>query len=707
MAAGMDGHAIPKYRWGPLRVLELVRALLELLWLLVCIRLKSASVRATAGAVAPPWAGMADELATRAAQTPDARALVSTASGEALTFRELDELSNQVAHWLIVAGICPGDVVPIVRCGCPRYVALWLGVAKARATAALINAQLRGGALLHALRVALDGTPSARHLIVCDRDALDELARAGVRSVFPDAALFEYACARCALAGGGGAIGESGGAARATSDGVDGALDLERLLCAQPSRAPDAGGGTGDARAAGGALALIYTSGTTGLPKASRFSHLRCWMAGKAAHVLCRLGPTDRLYCALPLHHASGGMLAVSAAILSGACLLIPERFSASSFLDDCALHGATAVQYIGEMARYVVASERDGGAAGGKAGRGARAERGLRVRVALGNGLQPRLWEPFRAALGGARIVEFYASTEGNVNLFNNTGRTGAVGIVPSFVPFAIYPILLARVGGGAALAERERADVERADAPGAERGAADAGAGASLALTRDARGLCIPCAPHEPGQLLGLIRADDPLRAFDGYTDERATASKVARGVRRAGDAWFASGDLLARDRFGFYFWVDRAGDTFRWKGENASTAEVAGALALADGIADATVFGARVPGCEGRAGMAAIELHASAHGRLDGAALFRHCEAELPPYARPLFVRVLRADRGGLALTGTFKHQKGALEAAGWDLAMADGDTLLVRDDALRTFTPLTAGLARDLELGRRRV
>lgn len=300
------------YRWGPLRILELVLALLELLWLLVCIRFKSLSVRGSS------W-GIHHELAARVAQTPNAPALVSTATGEALTFRELDELSSRIAHWLIASGIRQGDVVAIVRHGCPRYIALWLGAAKAGATAALVNTQLRGGALLHAVRLALDATPRDRQLIICDREALTELGRAGVRAALPAISICVYgASASEGASPPGGSAGSACSEAGASVQGADGVLALEDVLGAQPSRAPDLnapraeavvgnqvvdaerradGARARDVCGGGGALALIYTSGTTGLPKASRFSHLRCWMAGKAAHVLCRECPCLAVLC--------------------------------------------------------------------------------------------------------------------------------------------------------------------------------------------------------------------------------------------------------------------------------------------------------------------------------------------------------------------------------------------------------------------------
>jgi acyl-CoA synthetase (AMP-forming)/AMP-acid ligase II len=241
-------------------------------------------------------------------------------------------------------------------------------------------------------------------------------------------------------------------------------------------------------------------------------------------------------------------MMGVAAGLVSGCAVLLPPRFSASAFARECAAQGATAVQYIGEMARFVAAAS----AVSGTAAEREATLRALRVRVALGNGLAPAAWAPFRAALGGGRcrLIEFYGSSEGNVTLFNNTGRPGAVGVVPCFAR-RLYPLFLARLAvptaGGAA-----DADVESARAVvvaiGDDDGDDDAGSSAGLeelTLLRDAgTGRCVECAPGEVGQLLGLVDERDPTRRFDGYTDGGASRAKLARGVRRADDVYFCSG-------------------------------------------------------------------------------------------------------------------------------------------------------------------
>jgi len=184
-----------------------------------------------------------------------------------------------------------------------------------------------------------------------------------------------------------------------------------------------------------------------------------------------------------------------------------------------------------------------------------------------------------------------------------------------------------------------------------------------------------------------------------YDGYTDREATERKLVRDAFEPGDAWFRTGDLLRRDPDGYYYFVDRIGDTFRWKGENVATQEVADVLNGAPGVTETNVYGVQIPGEDGRAGMAAVVLAEDA--RFDGAAFWAHAARHLPPYARPAFVRLVPE----MDVTGTLKQRKLALAAEGWDPARVE-DPIFVRDDAARTYVRLTPSLADDVRSGRRR-
>ena len=399
----------------------------------------------------------------------------------------------------------------------------------------------------------------------------------------------------------------------------------------------------------------IYTSGTTGLPKAANVSHFRLmqwshWFAG-----LMDVQPTDRMYDCLPLYHSVGGVVATGATLVGGGAVVLRERFSASSFWQDVVAERCTVFQYIGELCRYLLASP-------------PQAEESQHVlRLACGNGLRGDVWREFERRFRIPQILEYYAATEGNFSLYNCEGRAGAIGRIPPFLAHRL-PVALVKF------------DLE-AQAP-----------------ARDASGRCVRCAPQEPGEALGQILAENGATHFEGYTDEAASASKILRDVFAPGDAWYRTGDLMRQDEQGFFYFVDRVGDTFRWKGENVSTTEIAEVIAACPGVADATVYGVSVPGTEGRAGMAAL---VAAKG-FELAELRRALAARLPDYARPLFVRIVSA----LELTGTFKLRKQELALEGYDPARVR-DALYIDDPARGAYVPLDAELHARLQAGKLRV
>ena len=399
----------------------------------------------------------------------------------------------------------------------------------------------------------------------------------------------------------------------------------------------------------------IYTSGTTGLPKAANVSHFRLmqwshWFAG-----LMDVQPTDRMYDCLPLYHSVGGVVATGATLVGGGAVVLRERFSASSFWQDVVAERCTVFQYIGELCRYLLASPPQA------------QESQHALRLACGNGLRGDVWREFERRFRIPQILEYYAATEGNFSLYNCEGRAGAIGRIPPFLAHRL-PVALVKF------------DLE-AQAP-----------------ARDASGRCVRCAPQEPGEALGQILAENGATHFEGYTDEAASASKILRDVFAPGDAWYRTGDLMRQDEQGFFYFVDRVGDTFRWKGENVSTTEIAEVIAACPGVADATVYGVSVPGTEGRAGMAAL---VAAKG-FELAELRRALAARLPDYARPLFVRIVSA----LELTGTFKLRKQELALEGYDPARIR-DALYMDDSARGAYVPLDAELHARLQAGKLRV
>jgi fatty-acyl-CoA synthase len=431
--------------------------------------------------------------------------------------------------------------------------------------------------------------------------------------------------------------------------GAEGHHDLDAALASMPDTAP------GKTPRRGVTLKdrafFIYTSGTTGLPKAANFTHMR--MLFMMSGFVGALGPrqSDRIYNPLPLYHSTGGVCAVGLAFLCGGALILKRKFSVHEFWPDIHKYRATMFEYIGELCRYLLNQPESP------------LEKGHAVRAITGNGLRPEIWRQFQERFAIPRIVEFYGATEGNVSMLNYDGTVGSVGRVPEYLQWLLPTRVL-------------RFDVEK-EVP-----------------VRGEDGLCVECDPDEVGEAVGRISARAG-RGFEGYSDKKAGEKKVLRDVMRRGDAWFRTGDLMRRDAHGYFYFVDRVGDTFRWKGENVATGEVSEALAAVQGIREANVYGVAVPGVEGRAGMAAIVVD----GDFDMAALPAHLAARLPHYARPIFLRLSPA----IDVTGTFKQRKVDLVKDGFDPS-AIADPIYWLDPATGAYEPLTPQLYADICEGR---
>jgi fatty-acyl-CoA synthase len=396
----------------------------------------------------------------------------------------------------------------------------------------------------------------------------------------------------------------------------------------------------------------IYTSGTIGDPKPAIVRHSRYMTAGIALSALLGIATDDVLYAPLPLYHAESNFVGFSVAVRSGATFASRRRFSAGEFLSDVRRHGATAFVYVGNLCRYLMLQPPTP------------LDREHRLRLAVGAGLRPDVWEPFQQRFGIERIVEMYGAAEGNVSLMNRAGRVGSVGRPP---PFQHRQLQLARY------------DVERGE------------------LVRGADGFLVPTGTDEAGELLGRVTTGG-LMPFEGYPDRQASEARIIRNAFELGDAYFRTGDLLRRDADGFYYFVDRVGDTFRWKGENVATQEVAEILNGAPGIAETNLYGVRIPGTDGRAGMAAVVLKEGA--TFDGAAFYTRAQ-RLPAFARPVFVRIVpRTD-----VTGTLKQRKMHLQTEGFD-PEAIGDPLFVRNDEDAEYEPLSAEMHDSICSGQRR-
>lgn len=517
-----------------------------------------------------------------AAKHPDKPFL--RAGSTVASYDECNRRANRWAAGLTAKGIRRGDVVAVAAHNSPECVIAMLAIVKLGAVTGMINYNQPGDALDHSFGVLVDANRDGTPLVVVHDDESADLVANLDDSI--ETAPLSFA-----------ALDAEGSAMAAKDSGVE----------VNP-RATD------QVRASDPAY-YIFTSGTTGWPKASVMSHGRWQVAMNGFGIGLRLRPDDVLFVTLPFYHNNAATVCVATTIAAGACMAISPKFSATRFWDEAIENEATALCYIGELCRYLLAQPRKP------------TDRAHRIRVAAGNGLRPEIWDEFVERFGIERIVEFYAASESNIGFVNILDQRKTVGFCP--LPYAVV--------------------------------AADDDTGLPL---RGADGRAIKVDKGRPGLLLGKI---SPLARIDGYTDPAATEKKIVRDAFKDGDAYFNTGDLVTELGFRHVAFVDRLGDTFRWKGENVATTEVEAALNSIAGITESVVYGVEVDDADGRAGMAAIVVDDA----FDPAGLAARLRTKLPHYAVPLYLRVVPR----LAQTSTFKNQRVALRNEGYRDTGAD--------------------------------
>jgi fatty-acyl-CoA synthase len=531
------------------------------------------------------------------------------------TYAELEAYANRVAAWADEQGLKRGDTVALFMLNRPEFIAIWFGLSKIGVITALLNTQLAGQGLAHCINIA-----DAKKIIVdIDLAPLLEGARAHFATPYEEWAF-------------GGPIA--------------GAQNFDAAVARQSSVRPPRSRREG---MLGKDVALkIYTSGTTGLPKAAKIAHVKVLNYMNAFAAAFNATPDDRMLMVLPLYHATGGLVGVGVSLVSGGCIILERKFSASRFWDAAVDHGATMFTYVGELCRFLVSAPPHP------------KEKLHKIRGAVGNGLRPDVWDRFMKRFHIPWLIEFYGSTEGNVSLINFDGYPGAIGRIPPYLAHRFNVRLL-------------KFDHET-EQP-----------------VRGPDGLCILAAPDETGEAVGEIRSDDARYAFAGYAGApKETEKKILHDVLRQGDIWFRTGDLLRQDKLGYYYFVDRVGDTYRWKSENVSTSEVSEVLGLAPGVVQANVYGVEVPGYDGRAGMAALVVGDG----FDLAKLHEHARLRLPPFARPVFLRI-HGDDIAEHTTGTFKMRKVDLVREGFDPSRVK-EPLYLDDPRTNGYTRLDADL-----------
>lgn len=579
--------------------------------------------RAQASALIKPLDeySIADRLEAQAEQYGEQTFLIY--GQQRFSYAEVNAKANQVAHAVRARGLERGDTCAIAIENRPEFFFTWFGLTKLGVVVAFINTQVNGVPLVHAIKTA-----NAKAVIVGEECAHNFAVTEGINSV---SSVSDTATASALWL-----LPDHENPAQAEHlAGLDQSFAQALADASQdnPDKALRAG------LTAETPTLLIFTSGTTGLPKAAVYSHMRWMSSGDVMAVTIDAKAEDVFYCCLPLYHGAAATSLTSTALKAGASIVMRRKFSVREFWQDVRNNDVTVCQYIGEICRYLLNQPSDSS--------------GHKLRCMMGAGLSTEIWKRWLERFGDMDIYEGWGSTEANTNLINLDNRIGSCGRIPNW--------------------DKTNLRLIRYDLEGDEH-------------LRDENGFCIQCQPGEVGEAVGFIINHPEIGGgrFEGYTTAEATEQKILRDVFTEGDAYWRSGDLLRYDEEGYFFFVDRVGDTFRWKSENVSTQEVASALEDYHGAELINIYGVQVPDHEGRAGMAAIVMQ-DGH-EFDPQAFYDLTEERVPRYAAPQFVRVSAA----ADMTTTFKLRKVDLQRQGYD-PEACQDPLFIRNDKLGTYQP----------------
>ncbi|KAL1858586.1 long-chain fatty acid transporter fat1 [Paecilomyces lecythidis] len=535
-------------------------------------------------------------------------------NGQTWTFKETYEIALRYgAYFRKTYGVQPREIVAMDFMNSSTFIFIWLGLWSIGAVPAFINYNLSGKPLTHSVKAS-----TARLLLVED----------GLRGSFSSEQLEQFASST--FRDGGGSV-----------EVVFYTPEIESQIFQTPAVREDDSLRTG---VTGRDMAmLIYTSGTTGLPKAAIVSWQKSWAGSCFVSQWLDLKKTDRFYTCMPLYHSSASLLGFTTCLNSATTIIIGRRFSARNFWKEVRDNNATIIQYVGETLRYLLAVPPEIDPKTGED-----LDKKNNVRIAFGNGLRPDIWNKVKERFGIETIGEFYAATEGTSgswNLSSNDFTAGAVGRNGSVAQWIL--------GRGLAFVEVDH----ETEVP-----------------WRDPKtGFCKRVPRGEPGELLYALDPQDPSQTFQGYyRNAKATNGKILRDVFTKGDAWYRTGDTLRWDDEGRWYFSDRIGDTFRWKGENVSTSEVAEVLGGHSDVQEANVYGVALPHHDGRAGCAALVLKdglQSSAGAPEPSqetlgSLASYVLKNLPKYAVPLFLRITT----DMQATGNNKQQKHTLRIEG---------------------------------------
>lgn len=541
-----------------------------------------------------------------------------------LTYTQFNQWINQLAYYFLAQGIKKGDCIAIMVENRPELLAVVGACAKIGAIAAMLNTAQKGKVLSYSINLVAPKMMVVGQECLEAYDAIREDTHVGHDKHY-------YLADQDTL--------------NLPSTAPDNWQNLAEMTLGQSVENPI----SCQSIYPDDACFYIYTSGTTGMPKAVVFNHGRYMKAyGSFGFASVRLTALDRMYVPLPFYHATAMAICWSSVLAGNACLVMTKKFSASRFWSDVKASKATSFGYVGELCRYLVeqAPVPD--------------ETDNNIRIIVGNGMRSSIWDDFKKRFDISKIMEFYASSEGNIGFTNVLNFDRTVGFSP--YPYAIVEY-----------------DKENDKAVTDEKGK----------LRKVKRG--------GVGLLIGEITKKSP---FHGYTDAEKSEKCIMRNVFKEGDAWFNTGDLMRDIGFRHAQFVDRTGDTFRWKGENVSTTEVEMLIDAVDKISETVVYGVEIPNTNGRAGMASIRLDCQLD-EFDFTKLLDELKKDMPNYAIPLFLRISK----GVEMTGTFKHKKVPLKEEGFCLSKV-GEPLYVRLPNADQYIPLTRELQVEIEQGSHR-
>lgn len=550
-------------------------------------------------------------------KNPDGPAVIS--EGRSITYSQMDSWANRIAHLLLSRGVEKGDSVAILLDNRPELLASVLACAKIGAVSAMLNTAQKGKVLAHSINIVQPKCIIAGEECHSNFDSISDQCELKDHLYFADCDTL--------------------------NDPASAPNNWENLAELAQTQSSDNPGLSYNINPEDPCF-YIYTSGTTGLPKAVIFNHGRFMkLIANFGLVAVRLQSNDRLYVPLPFYHATALGVCWASAIPNGAAIIMARKFSASNFWDDIRKFSATSFGYVGEVCRYLLDQPEKAN------------DHDHKVRIIVGNGIRPAIWKTFKQRFNIPKVMEFYASSEGNIAFTNLFNFDETVGVSP--LPFAIVKY------------DRET------EQP-----------------IRDKKGRMIKSKKGETGLLIGEITPKSP---FHGYTDPSKTKAVIFEGVFKKEDRWFNSGDIMLNMGFRHAQFVDRTGDTFRWKGENVSTTEVESLLEDVNNITEAIVYGVEIPNTNGRAGMASLKLNGSVED-FCFTNFVSQIKETTPEYAIPVFLRINQ----DVTITGTFKHMKTPLKKMGFDLEKADSP-IYVRLPKAEKYVPLCSYIQKQIEQG----